>query len=275
MWSLLGDVSASGLAYVRASSQHEAKDRGRYHALNLLDEDPNTVWCEGEEGLGEGQGITIYFKGKQRIDRIVLMPAASSGRIVQSVRVSDGSRSVVIPISENGIEQTIKPPLFGTTFDITIEAVAHKNPDSTLPADVACLADATLYWGKHLFGGRSDAEKLRFDARLDKLLGRWQGGALGAPEMFLVFALDGSWEWIYKPLLGGKNRRVTGEYRFRNNRLLMREGEAGRWADMQFNWQRIAIDKDDQGVPLSDYDKILLGKALGEELGGAYNNAQF
>ena len=44
--------AAEPLAYVRSSSQH-GKARV-HHALNLLDDDPESIWCEGRAGLGEG-----------------------------------------------------------------------------------------------------------------------------------------------------------------------------------------------------------------------------
>ncbi len=267
--------AAGGLAYLRASSQLDAAaDRGRYHPLNLLDEDAATIWCEGDAGLGEGQGITIYFKKKQRIDRMLLVPAESSGRLVTRVKVNDGQNTINVELEGAPVEQVLRRPLEGTTFEITIERVGGPNKGAAHPEDVACLADAVLYMGK-LPWGKAPEDKPRYDDKLDKLLGRWNGGPLGAPDKELVFALDGTWEWSFKPLLGGRPKKSTGEYRFRGNRLLMREGEAGRWSDMQWKVERVRIDPDEIGAPLGDYDRIKLGTALGDEMAGDYTNAAF
>ncbi len=267
---------AAGLAYVRASSQHQLKQqRGRYHPLNVLDGDPNTAWCEGADGLGEGETVYIQFKAQQRIDRIVIHATPQSGRAVTAVRVSDGTASVVLPMTDEGTDQTLSRPFLGSTYSVSFEKVGPQRKDGAAGPDTSCLGDVLLYNGKLLFGSHLNSERLRYDARLDKLLGRWMGGPLGAPEKELVFALDGTWEWKFEPLLGGKSRRNSGEYRFRGNRLLMREGEVGRWSDMQFKHEHVAVDTTELGAPLGDYDKVRLGTALGNAIAGDYNNAQF
>ncbi len=267
--------AAEPLAYVRASSQNaRAKSAKLHHPLNLLDDDPETIWCEGAEGVGEGQEVRFFFKRSQRIDRIVIAPALATGRKIQVVRVSDGVNSVKIPISDAIVEQPLRRPMRGKTYTITIEQVGGPNSGSDLNDDVACLGDVLLYLGKRLFGGRLPEDKLRYDPVRDKVLGRWSGEPFGAPEKFITFALDGTWEWLYEPLLEGRKARVTGEYRFRGNRLLMRVGETGRWADMRFEYGRKKVDSQ-IGAPQGDYDTIFLNDSLKGKVGGSYNNAEF
>lgn len=269
-------LAAEPLAYVRASSQNgRSKSARDHHPLNLLDDDQATVWCEGADGVGESEEIRFYFKKPQRIDRIVVAPALDSGRKVDVVRVSDGVSSVKIPISDLIVEQPLRRPMRGKTFTVTIEQVGGPNANSALTDDVACLADVLLYQGKRLFGGRLPANKLRYNTMRDQVLGRWSGEPFGAPEKFLTFALDGTWEWNFEPLLEGTKERVTGEYRFRGNRLLMRIGETGRWADMRFKYDRKKVDPDEIGAPIGDYDMIFLNEALKNRVGGQYNNAEF
>lgn len=269
-------ASAAGLAYVRASSQLEAStNRGRYHPLNLLDDDPSTLWCEAAGGGSAGESVEIVFKRKQRIDRIAVNPAFRTGRLVEAVRVSDGLRSITLTIAAGPAVEVLSPPLEGTTYMVSIEKVGA--PAATAeaggPAGAACVADVLLYWRNHPFGG--NAGRLRFDARLDKVAGTWQGGPFGAPEQLLVLALDGTWEWTYTPLLGGKPKRLAGEYRFQEDRLLMRQGEVGRWSDMRIEMRRVRIDPAEPGAPKGDYDVLTLGRALGQALAGEYNNARF
>jgi len=76
-------------------------------------------------------------------------------------------------------------------------------------------------------------------------------------------------------LLGGKAKRLAGEYRFRGDRLLMRAGEVGRWVDMQYRYRRVKVDPGEMGAASGDYDTISLGKGLGPDLAGDYNNARF
>src|SRR5262245_9100478 len=161
--------AAGGLAYVRATSQLQPeRDRGRYHPLNLLDDDPGTMWCEGDAGLGENQSVTIYFKKKQRIDRVLLVPAESSGRRIEQVRVSDGQTSITVDLNDVPVEQVLRRPLEGTTYELRIERVGGPNTHGQAN-DVACLADAVLALGNLPFGQRSDSRP-HYDDKLDKLL---------------------------------------------------------------------------------------------------------
>jgi hypothetical protein len=271
-----GPAAADTLAYVRTSSQLESDTvRQRYHPLNLLDDDASTMWCEGAEGLGEGEEIRFYFKKAQRIDRIIVGPAAATGRLILRVRVSDGVNSIRIDLSDIYAERLLKRPLSGSSYTVSIEQVGGPNEGSRLGNDVACLSEVLLYWKKRPFGGRTPTSKLKYNKYRDRILGRWSGEPMGAPEKFLVFGLDGTWEWSFVPLLGGRSERMTGEYRFRGGRLLMRRGETGRWADMGFRYRRVEVDPDAPGAPLGDYDSIRINRALRDKLHGEYNNAQF
>ena len=42
------------------------------------------------------------------------------------------------------------------------------------------------------FGGRTPTNKLKYNKHKDRVLGRWNGEPMGAPESFMVFALDGT-----------------------------------------------------------------------------------
>jgi len=267
---------ADTLAYVRASSQYlRDKAPEGFHPLNLLDDDPETIWCEDATGTGEGQEIRFFFKTEQKIDRIVVTPTQLSGRRVSIVRLSDGTNSVNVELGDTIADQPLKRPMTGITYTVTIAQVAEPVKGSKLPPNIACLADVLLYAKGKLFGGKLTPDKLKYDARRDKILGRWNGEPLGAPERFLMFAIDGTWEWTYTPMLGGKSEKVTGEYRFRGDRLLMRRGETGRWGDVNYKYKRINVDTADIGAPLGDYDVVSINDVLGDKFGGEYNNAQF
>jgi hypothetical protein len=267
---------AEPLAYVRTSSQHERqKSPAAYHPLNLLDEDPATVWCEGVDGTGEREEVRFFFKGRSQIDRLVITPALRSGRSIAEVKITDDVHTIRVTLGENQVEQKLSRPLNGSTITLSISEVGPVNKDAQLGDTVACIADVLLYQGGRLFGGKSSGPKLRYDAMRDKVLGKWAGEPFGAPERFVLFALDGTWEWSFVPLLEGKKQKLAGEYRFRGDRLLMRKGETGRWADMRFKYKRVPVDPTDPGAPKGDYDLIQLNEALEEKMKGEYNNAEF
>lgn len=270
-----GTAHGQSLAYVRASSQlAKQKNIAAYHPIHVLDDDPNTVWCEGDPELGEGQELRLFFKKPQKIDRVVLTAAGVSGRLVRKIQLSDGLNSVEIDLDHQVVEQSLNPPMRGERYTITITEVGAASPSGKLPANVACLADVILFRGKRPFGGNIAPSQLRYNKLRDKLLGRWAGGPLGAPEKFFTFAMDGTWRWLYQPILGGKSRRLSGEYRFRGKRLLMRKGETGRWADVRFKHSLVKVDPEQDPIE-GDYEVISFNAAVNERLSGDYNNAEF
>ena len=276
----LGNLAeaADPLAYVRASSQWKRQEEpAKFHPLNLLDNDPETIWCEGVLGSGESQEISFFFKLPQRIDQIVVMPSEKSSRLIRSLRFFDGVNSVQINLGQiqDKVDQMLAKPFKGSTVVVTIETVGAVNKESGLADDVICIADVLLYDRKKAFGGASPFEQLRYEKYRDQVLGRWSGDPLGASEKTLIFALDGTWQWQYKKLLGNKKAAEDGEYRFRGNRLLMRKGTQGRFADMAFKYQRVRVDTEAIDAPSGDYDRITVNRALGDEFEGSYNNAQF
>lgn len=270
-------VRADTLAYIRASSQAERDaDIAKYHPMNLLDDDPATLWCEGDPGDGEGQGIRIIFKKAQKIDRVVIGPTLKTGRRVLTVEVSDGINVIRIQLGDRYAEQSFSPAMKGEEYTVTILEVGPANEAAKdLGPNVACLADVMMYLKKKPFGGRTPPSKLRFDKNRDRILGVWNGGDLGAPEKYLTFGLDGTWAWKYEPLMGGKPKKLKGEYRFRGGRLLMRKGETGRWGDVRFKYEHVKIDPNAPGAPLGDYSKLSFNDLLCKEFAGAYNDAQF
>lgn len=269
-------AAADPLAYVRTSSQKDrAQAPAQFHPLNLLDEDPATVWCEDAPGMGEKEEVRFYFKGRTRIDRIVITPAVTTGRLVQEIRLSDETNNVKVVLGDATTDQMLSKPLVGSTIVLTIQRVGGPNKSASLDADTACLADVLLYERGNLFGGKIEPAKLKFDPMREKVLGRWAGEPFGAPEKYILFALDGTWEWNYEGIIDNKKERLFGEYRFRGDRLLMRRGETGRWADMRFAYKRVAVDPSEPGAPKHDYDSISLNEAVDDKVKGEYNNADF
>ncbi|MBN1962479.1 MAG: hypothetical protein JW841_16210 [Deltaproteobacteria bacterium] len=268
------DGVAASISFVRATSQYQAtEDKGLYHPLNLLDDDPSTIWCSDPEDTSSRIGIEIVFKHKQKLDRVAINPSNKSGSVINSVRISDGNKEVIVDVGTTSAVEVFNQALEGKKYTITIQKVGEQTPESGMPPDVLCLADTLLYLRGSLFGG--GASKLQYENLNNQLLGTWNGEPLGAPEKVLTFSADSSWEWVFTPLLGGKSKRLTGEYRFRGKKLFMRKGSVGRWQAIGYKRRRVKIDPEEMGAPKDDYDIISLGKGLGKEIAGEYNNARF
>jgi hypothetical protein len=260
--------SASGLAYVRASSQLEEGADGKFQPLNLLDNNHDTLWCAA---AGDDRPtIEIVFRTPTPIDEIRIVPARV-GQTITRVRLDDGRHQVTLESHGQILAQALRPALAGPAFALTLLELSS-SPAAGSARGRVCLADVLLFSRGVLFAG---AAVPRFEPQTQAVLGGWSGGALGAPERRLTFALDGSWEWLFEPLLGGRGKRLSGEYRFRGGRLLMRQGEAGRWTDMGYRLERVHVDPEELGVPRADYRVLHLGEALGVDLAGDYNDARF
>ncbi|MEZ4270094.1 MAG: hypothetical protein R3C68_01225 [Myxococcota bacterium] len=206
---------------------------------------------------------------------MVIGPAATSGRQIETVRISDGRRSLTIDLTGGYVREQFPKPLKGREYVLTILRVGPVNDKTTVGNNDACLADFMLYHQQQPFGGRIAPAKLRYDKYRDRIVGHWNGGELGAPETFMTFHLDGTWTWSYRPLMGGEPKNLNGEYRFRGNRLLMRKGETGRWSDMRHKYKTVHIDPEARSNIEGDYAVITINASLGPLVGGEYNNAQF
>jgi hypothetical protein len=270
-------LAADPLAYVRSSSHHERDAKGApYHPIHLLDDKPDTIWCEGAEGLGEGEEVWMFFKRAQKVDRVVVQPTPKTGRLIERITISDGRNTVPIDLTGGPVEQTFATPMRGEKYTIAIDRVGGPNSSgAAVGPSVACIGDVMLYFRKSAFGGKAKPASFTYDAAKDRILGAWNGEPLGAPEKSLTFTIDGTWTWRYDPLMGRGNKKVSGQYRFRTGRLLMRKGESGRWSDMRFEYRRVNVNPNDPGAPLGDYSVLSFNEALGKELAGEYNDAVF
>ena len=261
------------LSYTHASSQFDAANNAtRYHPLNLIDRDPNTLWCEGRDNAN-GEGVEFFFKSPQVVDRVVVIASARSGRRIDSVRLSDGQAVIRVAITPDSTDAHLSNALRGNSVTVSIDHVGVANPNAEVGANVACLAEVQLYHGDELLTPASD--RATIDGIANYVVGDWNAEPLGAPERHIVFALDGTWTWTHTPLVGGASQEVTGTYKFHNQRLLMRKGSSGRWLDAGVHLRHVVVDQEDLGAPRYDYDTIKLNKVLGDDVGGEYNNARF
>ena len=263
---------AAELAYVTASSQlQETSAPQRYRPMNLLDHNPETLWCAGSVNGGQGQTVRLVFKDVQQVDHVQVTAAAHAGRRVVQLRLSDGSRSVRLPVGSDAIV-SLNTPLAGREFTLTIDQVGALGEVSDA-GDAACLAEVTFLHGDQVLVNppHSDAAP----AAGSQLQGSWGSAPLGASENQLTFNQDGTWRWVHEPLLGGTQKVQTGTYRLSGTHLQMRLGRTGAWIGMHLVRGHVVIDADELGAPRGDYDTLSLSDGLGTELAGTYNNARF
>ncbi|MCR5507490.1 MAG: discoidin domain-containing protein [Lachnospiraceae bacterium] len=61
------------VSYVNTSSELKPAAGKTYGGINLIDNDPATVWCEGVSGTGVGESITLKLDKKQPVFGIVIV----------------------------------------------------------------------------------------------------------------------------------------------------------------------------------------------------------
>ena len=127
--------------------------------VNLLDSRPPTPWCEGVQGLGEGQQLRFSFRRRRTVSHIKIhngyqeTPESfkAHGRAAL-VRVSNGHshRDLIIDSIHYGPQiQELHPPLEGKRFSLTIlKAVPGKMFAETCMSEIA-------------FGYRASSVKIR------------------------------------------------------------------------------------------------------------------
>ena len=261
------------LAYITASSeQRDPAHPGHFKPINLLDNDPATLWCEAAAGTGEGQEIHLSFKTPQTVDHVKVTRAAV-GHQVMEVRLSNGSQTVQVPVGTSEADSTVEleTPLSGKEFTFVLGTVQESGQAAKQPT---CLADITLLHGTHPLyeasqSGNSD------DRTKNRLLGTWNASPLGAPESVLTFNLDGTWTWLHEPLLEGERRVLEGTYQVHQGQLRMRLKNQSRWTAVSMHLHEVLIDADEMGAPVGNYVDLQLGDTLGADLAGHYNNARF
>jgi len=175
---------------------------GRYHPLNLLDEDPAPCGARAT-GPGRERSVTIYFKKKQRIDRLLSCRPTRAGRLVregQGERRPDASPSIwpTAPSSRRC------RPLEGSTTRSPSSASAGPTRRATkrrrrLPRRRGALTSQAA-----LSVRRWTEAALRRQAR--QAPRRLERRAHGAPTRAGCLALRRHLGWSYKPLLGASPR---------------------------------------------------------------------
>jgi hypothetical protein len=92
------------LKAVAASSTLEKKDK--YGAKNAFDGDPATAWCEGVDGTGVGQTLTVELDGEYLIDTAFML----GGYFKSESTLESNARVKKIRVRFADVDQTVTVP---------------------------------------------------------------------------------------------------------------------------------------------------------------------
>lgn len=212
------------VGYLLASSS-ESGDAPATWQYNAIDGKPTTAWCTRGDGMG--QQLVLGFMRAETITHIAIVPGSVVGEgvdrnhaRVREIELNDGRerRTITLADKADAQELAITPPVVSRQLTITIKDVFPSENELT-PG--ACIGEIALKNGPQLLTGDAVARLLRSVPRNQlPLTGPWLDEP-SATERFLTFYLDGSFTWVFEPLMDGDPVTVTGTYKVSSGRITL------------------------------------------------------
>ena len=236
---ILGAVLASApaaIGYAQATGYFKKDTRPTlYQPLNLLDGREATAWCSTTSDPLSEQ-ITFGFKDAVRIDEVRVYTGNgfddstwkdfSKGKKFSLKGPTNGTEFTVA--DERGLQSiAIKPPLQGARFTFEVlDQFLSEDPDAPV-----CVTDIVFYSDGKPLNGSWLTHKLKYDKGRAALMGTWFAGPVGAPDRFLSFFFDGTYQYSYEPFDPTlKHKSYRGDYDGTPTRLTMDIPGKGRMA---------------------------------------------
>ncbi len=138
-----------GKATVSATSQYKRTDgtESEFDPRNLFDGSLQTAWCEGANGTGEGEAITLFFQAPVTIRKIEVVNGwtksenlyTMNGRIAKLRARSDYDGDVTLDLQDNNYDyQSTDVMISGSRITFTVDST-HKGRDPD-----TCMAEIRL-----------------------------------------------------------------------------------------------------------------------------------
>ena len=184
-----------------------------YHPVNLLDNNPTTLWCAHyREG---GVRVQLQLSRSRSVDRVVLMRANRGAKAVDVVHISRDGHGYDVSLTDGPGDVSLSPTRT-RTLTVTVREVSDSGADASLGADVFCLSDIALY--DH--GEPVDMTEVTVapERLAEQVVGGWQREGASRTSSVLTFNLDGTWQMT--PARG--KRLLKGTYQLGADRILMR-----------------------------------------------------
>jgi hypothetical protein len=112
----------------------------------------------------------------------------------------------------------ISPPLVGARFTLEVlDQYPSEDPDAPV-----CITDIVFYSEGKPLNGSWLTQKLKYDKGRAQLMGTWFAGPEGAPDHYLSFYFDGSFQYSFEPYDPAlKHKAFHGEYDASGSRLTL------------------------------------------------------
>ncbi|MFN0063661.1 MAG: NADase-type glycan-binding domain-containing protein [Myxococcaceae bacterium] len=211
--------AAPAIGYAQASDYFKRESRPTlYPPLNVLDAREITAWCsKGSDHLVDA--LTFGFKGVATIDEIRIY--TGNGFDEATFREFGRAQRVTLSTPRDARELTledqrglqafmVRPPLVSAQFTLEIADTFPGGPDPDVPV---CISDVVFYADGKPLNGAWLTPKLKYAKHRAPLLGTWYGGYEGAPDRFLSFFYDETYQMVIEPFeQPEKRKRWSGKF---------------------------------------------------------------
>lgn len=238
---IFSEASAGELAYVEWTRSFDQGTKS--WGYNAFDDREQSVWCSGPDGVGDQ--LVVGLIGNQKIDEVGLIIGAvdkkgvldTTRARVKALRVSDGRTQQLLSFADKPSLQLVRinPALNSKRLTFKVEDVYF----GARRSDPVCISSIVLRKGGSVINNARVGSKMRAIKPAEaELLHLWVD-APGAPERYLTFGLDGTFSWVYAPILEGKPAKITGHWKRKGDSLRLSPSR-GKSLSLKMSFGRVA-----------------------------------
>jgi len=235
-------ASAAEVLYVKSNGDFQARSHpGRYSALNMLDDDPSTVWCSS--GTGKGAEIEVVFSEKAHIEKMSMATGNQksdatyqSFNRVRRMAVSEGDMVHTVELEDKPGSQTLRfdPTLASDRLVLKLKAGYRGSGKRH-----TCISDIIFYKGGRPLNGKQLRGHIKKSKKVLSFLDTWVSGPDYARDRELVFGVSGTCRFLYIPNdLQETAMRRTGNWRVEGENPAIKMGD---------KWIPVKVKRDDAG----------------------------
>jgi hypothetical protein len=235
-------ASAGEVLYAKSNGDFQGRGHpGRYSALNILDDDPSTVWCS--RGTGKDAEIEVVFSEKVRIEKMSMATGnQKSGATFKSfnrvrrLAVSEGDMVHTVELEDKQGSQTLNfdPTLATDRLVLKLKAGYRGSGERH-----TCISDIVFFKGSRPLNGKQLKGHVKKCKKVFDFLDTWVSGPDYARDRELVFGVSGTYRFLYIPNdLQETALRKTGAWRMEGKKPAIKEGN---------KWLPVKVKRDDAG----------------------------
>jgi hypothetical protein len=251
-------ASAEEVLYARSNGDYQGRGRpGQYSALNILDDDPSTVWCS--TGTGKGAEIEVVFTGQAHIEKMIMATGNQksektyqSFNRVRRMTVFEGNMVHTVELEDKQGSQALSfdPTLATDRLVLKLKAgYRGSGPRHT------CISDIVFYEGSRPLNGKRLKAHVKKGKRVIDFLDTWVSGPDYARDRELVFGVSGTYRFLYIPNDPQEtDLQKTGSWRMQGKNPSIKIGN---------EWFLVKVKRDDAG-------RVVKLKVEADQMAGVY-----